>query len=52
MENFAQLLTVVWNIIHLPFNLFGYTISFGQVFVYTTVAGILAWMVSEVFFDD
>lgn len=51
MDDFAVIITTVWNILNLPFNLFGYTISFWQVFSYTTVGSILLWMVWEVFFD-
>ena len=48
MQDFAYLLTVVWNILFTPFTLFGFTLSLGEVFAYTTVGGILFWMVVEV----
>ena len=52
MGDFAQLLTYVWNILNIPFDLYGYEISFFQVFAYTAVGSILMWMVWEVFFGD
>ena len=50
LNAFAFILTETWNeVINRPFILAGHTISFAQVFIYTTVGGILLWMVSEVF---
>ena len=50
LDAFAFILTETWNeIISRPFVIAGHTLSFSQVFIYTTVAGILLWMVGEVF---
>ena len=50
MDIFAYILTEAWNeIINRPFEIFGFTLSFAQGFVYTTLGGILLWMVGEIF---
>lgn len=50
MDVFAYIMTEAWNgIINRPFEIFGFTVSFAQVFAYTTVGGILLWMVREIF---
>ena len=50
LDAFAFILTETWNeIISRPFVIAGHTLSFSQVFIYTTVAGLLLWMVGEVF---
>ena len=49
MSEFALFLTETWNIMNIQFQIFGYTVSFSQVFIYIQVAGLLLWMVGEVF---
>ena len=49
LDLFAFFLTEAWNLLNYPFELYGYQLSFFQVFAYTTVGGILLWMVWEVF---
>ena len=49
MDEFAVFMTEAWNIMNIPFQIYGHTISFFQVFAYTTVGGILMWMIWEVF---
>ena len=51
MGEFAVILTETWNIMNIEFQVFGHTVSFSQVFAYTTVGSILLSMVWEVFFD-
>lgn len=49
MNEFALFLAQAWNVMNTPFQLFGYTISFFQIFAYTEVAGILLYIVWRVF---
>ena len=50
LDNFAYILTFAWNeVINRPFTLFGYQLSFSQVFAYTVIGGIVLWMVREIF---
>ncbi len=52
MELFGQLLTMVLDLLLVEFTIFGFTFSFWQVFVFDIVAGIVAWILSEVFLGD
>ncbi len=52
MELFGQLLTMVLDLLQVEFTIFGFTFSFWQVFVFDIVAGIVAWILSEVFLGD
>ena len=49
MDVFALFLTEAYNIMTIPFEIFGFQLSFFQVFAYTSVAGVLLWMVWEIF---
>ena len=49
MEVIGSLFSAVLSLFQLEVNLYGFTFSFWQVFVWTTVAGIVAWILAEVF---
>ena len=49
LDSFAFVLSEAWNIMNMPFELFGFGMSFAQVFIYTTFAGVLMWIVAEIF---
>lgn len=52
MELFAQLMQVTLALFQTEFTLWGFTFSFFEVFVYTTVAGIVCWILGEIFLGD
>ena len=52
MEYVGQLLSVVLHIFRIPLDIFGYQISFWQVFVYTVVASVVLGFVGEAFLGD
>ena len=49
MDAFALFLVEAFNIMTIPFEIFGFQLSFFQVFAFTFVAGVLLWMVWEIF---
>ena len=40
MEYVAYIFGTAWQLLNLPFNLFGHSLSLGQVFIWSGVAGI------------
>ena len=52
MALISSLLSHVLALFQLEFSLFGFTFSMWQVFLWTTIAGIVARIIGEVFFGD
>lgn len=52
MEIVGSIFSHVLALFQLEFNLFGFAFSFWQVFLWTTIAGIVLRIIWEVFFGD
>lgn len=52
LSDVSLLLTTVYNLFRIEFTLYGFTFSMWQVFLFTIVAGLVGWLISEVFFGD
>lgn len=50
MELFKAVIQTAVGLFKIDFTLFGVTFNFWQVFLFTIVAGIVIWFISEVFF--
>ncbi len=45
-------LSLAWDILGLEFTLYGFTLSFRQVLLWSVVAGLLIWFIGRVFGRD
>lgn len=52
MEMLGSLFTHVLDLFQLEFDLFGFSFSMWQVFIWSTIATIIARIIGEVFFGD
>ena len=52
MEDIARLFSAVMSVFKYELTLYGFTFSFWQIFCFTTVAGIAAWVLGKLFLDD
>ena len=52
MELFGQAVQSALDIFKIEFTLWGFTFSFWEVFAFTIVAGIVCWVISEIFLGD
>lgn len=52
MEYVAALFTSTFEIFSLPLDLFGFSFSFWEVFLFGAVACIIGRIIAEVFLDD
>ena len=52
MEYVGYVLSAVLAVFRLPLDIFGYTVSFWQVFIYTTVVAVVLGFVGEAFLGD
>lgn len=52
LSDISTLLTAVYDLFRIEFTLYGFTFSMWQVFVFTIVAGLIGWLLSEVFLGD
>lgn len=52
MEIFGTVLSLVMGLFQTEFTLYGFTFSFWQVFVFTTVASIVGGILWEVFLGE
>ncbi len=52
MELLGSLFSHVLDLFQLEFDLFGFSFSMWQVFIWTAVAGIVARIIGEVFFGE
>lgn len=51
MEVIGQLMDATLNVFQIEFNIYGYTISLWQVFLFTAVTGIIGWAIGRIFGD-
>lgn len=52
MEILSVLFEKTMAIFKIPLSLWGYSFSFWEVFVFVLVAGIVAWVIGEIFLGD
>jgi len=52
MEALGNFFEWTIRIMNFQLTLFGFTFSFWQIFIFTTVAGLVAWFLGEVFLGD
>ena len=52
MENLAALLSATLRVFNLPLNLYGFSFSFWEVFLFGAVACIIGRIIAEVFLND
>lgn len=52
MEDIAALLSSTYRIFNIPLNLYGFSFSFWEVFLFGAVACIIGRIIMEVFLDD
>lgn len=52
MQDFGLLISAVWGMINLPITLYGITFSFGEVLIFSVVAGIVGFVLNELFLGD
>ena len=52
MGDIARLFAAVMMVFQYEFTLYGFTFSFWQIFCFTVVAGIAAWVLGKLFLDD
>ena len=52
MELVGAMITSTVDLFKLEFTLFGFTLSFWQVFLFSCVAGIVAWILWRIFIDE
>lgn len=52
MGELQLLFAAVLALFQVEFTIYGITLSLWQVFVFTTVAGIAAWVLGEMFLGD
>lgn len=51
MENISFLLSSVWNMLNIPINIFGYSISLWNVAAFVIAGGVVMWAIGRVLFD-
>ena len=52
MEDFAEVISGAMALFRMEFTLYGYTLSFWQIFCFSVVASIVIWIVREVLLGD
>lgn len=52
ISDLQQVLTTTWSLLGLEFSLYGFTLSFRQVLLWSIVAGLLLWFVGRLFNDQ
>lgn len=52
LSDFGALFSVVLKLFQIEFTLYGFTFSLWQVFLFTAVADIIAWVVWELFLGE
>lgn len=52
MEIVGELFTTIVDLFKLEVTIFGFTFSWWEVFLFTSIAGILCWFISEVFLGE
>lgn len=52
MADIATLFSYIIQLFQLEFTLYGFTFSLWEVFVFSLIAGLIAWLLGEVFLGD
>lgn len=52
MEVFGSLITSVVSLFKVQFTIFGFTLSYWQVYLFSGFGGIVAWILWRIFIDD
>ena len=52
MEVFQSLISATLALFQIQFTLFGVTLSLWEVFLFSAFAGVVAWILGEVFLGD
>ena len=52
MDTFALLMEKTMDVFKTELTLWGFTFSYWQVFAFAVVAGIVAWVLGEIFLGD
>lgn len=52
ISDLGSVLSAVLGLFQLEFTLYGFTFSFWQVFAFTVIASLIAWILVEVFLGD
>lgn len=52
MESFGTMIQGTLALFQIEFTLFGFTLSFWKVFLFSAAGSILAWMIWRLFIDD
>lgn len=52
MTDFQLVLTAAWDIFTKEFTLYGITLSWAQVMLWSIVAGLIMWFIGRIFSDD
>ena len=52
LSDFGLLIEKTVELFSIEFTIYGFTFSMWQVFLFDIAAGIVAWFIGKVFFDD
>lgn len=42
MNYFQEIMITAWNIMNIPITLYGFTITFGQIYIFSLLTGLVA----------
>lgn len=51
ISDFQQVLSAAWSLFGTEFTLYGFSLSFRQVLLWSIVAGLLIWFIGRMFND-
>lgn len=49
INDFAVTLSAAWKLLGMEFTLYGFTMSYREVMLWSTVAGIVLWFIGRLF---
>lgn len=49
ISDFASTLSTAWSLLGLEFTLYGFSLSFREVLLWSAVAGIVLWFIGRLF---
>ena len=52
MNDFQNIMLSAWNLINIEFTLYGFTLSYGKVFLFTILSSLLAYAIFKALCDD
>lgn len=52
ISDFASVLSMAWNLFGMEFTLYGFTLSYKQVMLWSIAAGLIIWFIGRLFDDD